>query len=232
MDHFQKIYAAHGDAYEDLVAYEDVEGNLLKAMRAVASIDDALVVDVGAGTGRVGRQLLNVARRVVAVELNESMLRAAQKQQRALHAQNWQLVLGDARQLPLSSHWANVAVAGWVLGHFAGWYADRWQAAITTAIDEMKRVVHAPGQVIIIETMGTGFDDPQPPAPQLATYYDWLENVQGFQRQVIRTDYAFPTVERAAQSLGFFFGDELRQRMLDEQVTQLIEWTGVWSISI
>ena len=68
MDHYKQVYMAHGDKYEELVAYEDLDGNLLKAMRAVVHLDDAHVIDVGAGTGRVGRQMLDVAAKVVAVE--------------------------------------------------------------------------------------------------------------------------------------------------------------------
>jgi len=232
MDHYKQVYMAHGDEYEELVEYEDLDGNLLKAMRAVAHFDDALVIDVGAGTGRVGRQMLDVAARVVAVDLHESMLRVAQRLQRERNASNWHFAMSDAMHLPFSSGWADVAIAGWMLGHFASWFSDHWQEAISCALDEMMRVMCPTGQMIIIETMGTGFESAAPPAAHLAAYYEWLENVRGFSRQIIRTDYTFPSVAVAAKSLGFFFGDELRQRVIDEQASQLIEWTGVWNLEV
>ena len=220
-DHFQKIYAGpQTDWYDEMVSCEDVAGHFRDFIRA--RVKGLCLLDVGAGTGRVSRIASPVARQVLTTDLNLPMLRTAKSTDPGL-----MIAAGDALHLPIRKGWAEVIVAGWALGHFVGWFAD-WRARIGYALDEMNRVTAPAGAQIIVETLGTGFAEPAPPTEGLAAYYALLESEYSFVRHTLRTDYRFPDVATGARLVGFFFGDELAQRLIDEDSRDLIEWTGVW----
>jgi hypothetical protein len=82
--------------------------------------------------------------------------------------------------------------------------------------------------MIILETLGTGRESPEPPNEGLARYYNRLENEQGFSHSWIRTDYKFESVDEADKLTRFFFGDELADHILTEKITVLPECTGIW----
>jgi ubiquinone/menaquinone biosynthesis C-methylase UbiE len=139
------------------------------------------------------------------------------------------LQLGVAQALPVTSGWADVAIAGWVFGHFRYWMPDAWREHVGRALAEMKRALKPDGTMIVIETLGTGSTEPAPPSPELAEFYGWLERDHGFVRRAIRTDYMFPSVARAAEVTGFFFGEDFARRASAEHWTRIPECTGIWS---
>ena len=67
---------------------------------------------------------------------------------------------------------------------------------ISEVVLEMKRVVRPGGNIIILETLGTGNESPQPP-DYLHGYYEMLKNDFNFSHTSIRTDYKFASVEEA-----------------------------------
>src|SRR5690349_18456670 len=176
----QQIYAEHAAEYDALVSAEDCEGHLLPALEAIAPVAAARVLEVGAGTGRITRLLVGRGAHVTAVDSAPAMLAIARRHLEALGAPSlWELHCADAAALPVASGWADVAVAGWVFGHLRYWMPDDWQASITTALGEMRRALKPGGALIVIETLGTGREDPRPPSPQLAEYFEWLEATHG-----------------------------------------------------
>lgn len=138
------------------------------------------------------------------------------------------LEVGDARALDVGDAWADIAIAGWVFGHFRSWYASDWKVEIGRALAEMNRVLVNEGTLVILETLGTGSTEPAPPRPELGEYYRWLEEEHGMTRLAIRTDYRFPDVETAARTTGFFFGEAFAERVRAEQWSQIPESTGLW----
>jgi hypothetical protein len=52
--------------------------------------------------------------------------------------------------------------------------------------------------------------------------------VQGFQRNWIRTDYRFTSVQEAVALTRFFFGDEMAQEVLANDSLIVPECTGIW----
>src|SRR6476469_2930637 len=188
MEHFQAIYAARAAEYHQMIAAEDLDGRLLPAIERVALLRGKRVIDLGTGTGRLPLLIGNLAGQLVGLDLHRDMLRQnlAQRRQRA---GRWDLVQGDMRRLPFRSAWADVVTAGWAIGHLRSWFAGDWQAQIGRVLDEMHRVVAPGGALIIMETLSTGSLTPAPPNAALAEYYDWLEQVWGFSRNTIPTDY-------------------------------------------
>jgi hypothetical protein len=106
------------------------------------------------------------------------------------------------------------------------WYPETWQDELQKWMHEMKRVLRPNGQIILFESLGTGNESPIP-LEHLKDYYPWLDQA-GFQNKWIRTDYRFESVEEAADSAGFFFGDEMADRVRESRSAILPECTGVW----
>lgn len=226
-DHFRTIYASQAVCYDALVSREDCDGNLQRALREVASLAGRDVVEFGAGTGRLTRLLAGEARSIHAFDSSAHMLSMAAETLPAV-ARSWSLAVADNRQMPLPDACADIALAGWSLGHSCGWYPQMWDAEISRALAEMRRVLRPGGTAIIIETQGTGQDNPAPPTPTLAAYYHQLETQHGFDFRWIRTDYQFESVAEAEALTRFFFGDELADRIVQDGITRLPECTGIW----
>ena len=227
MDHFQAIYAGRAAEYHRMIAAEDQDGRLLPAIERVASLRGKRVIDLGTGTGRLPLLIGDQAAQLVGLDLHRDMLRQhiAERQRQA---GRWALVQGDMRRLPFRSAWADVVTAGWAIGHLRSWFAADWQTQIASVLDEMHRVVTPGGALIILETLSTGSLTPAPPNAALAEYYDWLEQVWGFSRDTIATDYHFASVDEAVARTEFFFGPELAAKIRAQGWARLPEWTGVW----
>src|SRR5215217_1532003 len=122
MDHFQAIYSARAREYHQMIAAEDVDGQLLPAIERVTALGGKRVLDLGTGTGRLPLLIGGQAAQLVGLDLHRDMLRqhAAQRQQRS---GRWALVQGDMRRLPFRTAWADLVIAGWAIGHLRSWFA-------------------------------------------------------------------------------------------------------------
>ncbi len=76
-DHFKDIYRRQAGDYDLLVSREDFQGNLLPALEAITPLAGVDVVEFGAGTGRLTRLVVPVARMVYAFDVAEAMLAKA-----------------------------------------------------------------------------------------------------------------------------------------------------------
>ena len=221
------IYRDHAARYHDLVLAEDCDHALLPALEALRPLSGARVLEVGAGTGRITRLLLEAGARVEAFDKEAAMLEVAREHLGAFEADRLTLGCADARSLPVDDAWADAAIAGWVFGHFRYWMPEHWREETTAALDELDRALVPGGVGIVIETLGTTETEPSPPGP-LAEYYRWLETERGCTRASLRTDYRFPDVETAAETLGFFFGADLAARVRAAGSPRVPEVTGLW----
>jgi ubiquinone/menaquinone biosynthesis C-methylase UbiE len=227
MDHFIDIYTRRAADYHPLIAAEDADGNLPRALRALTPFAGRRVLDLGTGTGRLPLLLAREAAQLVGVDLYADMLRQNRAERERVGGR-WPLLQGDMRRLPVASAAFDVITAGWAIGHLRGWTAPDWQTHIGAVLREMQRVARPGGALIILETLGTGSLTPAPPTAGLAEYYAWLEADWGFARREIRTDYQFASVDEAVAQTEFFFGPELSARIRANGWARLPEWTGVW----
>lgn len=227
-DHFQNIYAHHADQYEALVAREDYQGSILTALHQIRPLAGLDVVEFGAGTGRLTCLLAPLVTSIRAYDASAHMLEAANARLQSLNLSNWQTAVADNKQLPAESGSADLAIEGWSFGHCVGWYPDTWREEVSAALAEMRRVLRPGGTMLLMETMGTGRETPQPPNEGLAKLYRWLEDEQGFSAATIRTDYRFESLDEAERLTRFFFGDELADMVVRNNWVILPECTGVW----
>ncbi len=227
MDHYINIYTNHADIYHRMIAAEDVDSNLLPALERVMGLNGKRVLDLGSGSGRIPLLLHSQAAQIIALDLHWGMLHEQQRQRNQRNG-TWGLLQGDLRLLPFPDYWFDIVTAGWAIGHFQSWHNADWHAQVDRAISEMLRVVKPGGALIIMETLTTGSTIPTPPTERLAEYYNRLESKWSFTRQEISTDYQFQNLEEAVELAGFFFGEELAQKVQQSSWKRLPEWTGVW----
>jgi ubiquinone/menaquinone biosynthesis C-methylase UbiE len=235
MADYHTIYATDAARYDAMVAAEDADGNLPRALAAILPPAGRLV-DIGCGTGRVTRAALSVtALEVLGVEPAAAMLDVARARQAALPEPTRAratFVAGAADHLPVPDAWADAAVAGWVYGHEIAWSGPDWSRRIGVYLSEMRRVVRPGGTRVVIETLGTGLgpdtSDARAPNDGLAAYYAWLEREHGFTRHVIDTAYLFASVDEAVERMGFFFGERLVGAIRRHGWRRVPEHTGLW----
>jgi ubiquinone/menaquinone biosynthesis C-methylase UbiE len=208
-----------------LVSREDYRGNILQALQEIRPLDGLAVIELGAGTGRLTRLLGPLVRHVLVTDISPHMLDIARKRQ---GDGRYYLAAAENDRLPAADGSADLAIAGWSIGHLCGWHPDSWPERVDRVVNEMKRVLRPNGTSIILETLGTGGETPQPPTDALAEYYTRLERIHGFERKWIRTDYRFDSVAEAERLTRFFFGAQLADRVARDKITLLPECTGIW----
>jgi len=226
MPDYQAIYQQQAAQYDLMVSREDYEGNLLPALQSVRPLSGLDIVELGAGTGRLTTQIAPLAKSLLALDASAHMLASLRDKV------NVPTVAADNRALPLSAACVDVAIAGWSIAHSVEWYPQTWRAETGKSIAEMFRVLRPGGTAIILETLGTGNETPAPPNAGLAQFYEILENEYGFSLMALRTDYRFGSPAEGQALLRFFFGDQLADRIVAEQLTILPECTGIWSRSL
>lgn len=221
-----EIYKTEGDKYEALIAREDYQGNILKALKEIVDLEKRLVLDLGAGTGRLACLLAPHVDHIHAFDISEEMLRVCREKLSATKLSNWKIDVADHRQLPIEDNSANLVVSGWSVSYLAVWNKDSWRSELEKWLGEMKRVLTANSYVVLFESLGTGNESPIK-LEHLKDFYIWLNEV-GFQNKIIRTDYKFESIQEAEELSRFFFGDDLGDKVVKNNWMILPECTGVW----
>lgn len=223
-----EIYSSQAEQYEALVSREDYQGNLLPALQKITSLNNLNVVEFGAGTGRLTTQVTPLAQSIQAFDISQHMLDLASQKLTRSGLTNWQTQVADHRHVPVADHTADVILSGWSVCYIVVDHPQDWHAEIDKVLSEMDRILVAGGKIILIETLGTGFEQPTPPE-HLVEYYAYLE-AHGFSRSWVRTDYRFENLEIAKELSKFFFGEAMLEKIItnDRGIT-LPECTGIWS---
>jgi ubiquinone/menaquinone biosynthesis C-methylase UbiE len=222
---FERIYNSEAARYDLLVSREDYQGNILKALQEIRPLINLEIIELGAGTGRLTRLLAPLVKHILVTDISPHMLDMACKRQeigRCYYA------VAENGRLPVADNSADLAIAGWSIGHQTGWHPDDWPQRVDRVVTEMKRVLRPGGTAVILETLGTGRENPQPPTPALADYYARLETLHDFRQKWIRTDYRYQSVDEAETLTRFFFGAKLADRIASDKITLLPECTGIW----
>jgi ubiquinone/menaquinone biosynthesis C-methylase UbiE len=220
------VYAHHGNEYEALIAREDYRRNIPRAIDEIVNIEGLDVLDLGAGTGRLTLMLAPRVKSIRAFDVSAEMLRVCREKLIASGLSNWQVDVADHRQLPVQDHSADLVVSGWSVSYLAVWNPETWRGEMEKWLGEMKRILNGGGSIILLESLGTGYEVPAE-LDHLKDFYRWLDEA-GFQKKWIRTDYRFESLEEAEYLSRFFFGDELGNKVKQNNWVILPECTGVW----
>ncbi len=225
-DH-SEIYRSQAERYEALVSREDYQQNIFPSLQQIVPFENLTVVEFGAGTGRLTCQLAPVVKFIHAFDISQSMLDVATAKLRQSGLQNWHTAMGDHRRISIEDGIADVVISGWSICYVVVDNPETWGEELSKVLGEMRRVVHSGGMIILLETLGTGVEYPQPP-DNLVPYYAYLE-AHGFQCAWIRTDYRFESLEEAETLTRFFFGEDMPEKIrVNDQGVMLPECTGLW----
>lgn len=225
-DEQRNIYQSEGDRYEALISREDYQGNIAHAIDEILNVDGLDVLDLGAGTGRLTLLLAPSANSIRAFDASAEMLRVCRERLLASGLSNWHVDIADHRQLPIPDHSADLVVSGWSVSYLAVWNQEQRTSELDIWLNEMRRVLRSAGTIILLESLGTGNEEPIR-LEHVDSTYQWLDD-NGFENKWIRTDYQFESVEEAADLAGFFFGSDMAVRIREKRSNILPECTGVW----
>jgi len=225
-----EIYQSQAKHYEALVSQEDHQHNIFPALQQIVQLDSLIVVEFGAGTGRLTCQLAPVVKFIHAFDISQHMLDVAIAKLEKSSLRNWRMEVGDHRKIPIEDGLADLVISGWSVCYIVDEHPVTWQLELEKVLSEMRRVLHPGGKIILLETLGTGFKEPEPPA-HLIAYFQFLET-QGFQSNWIRTDYLFENMETAKTLASFFFGEEITEKIEKTDLGFILpECTGIWLYS-
>ena len=222
----KRIYQTDGGRYEALISREDYQGNIPRAIDEIIIADGLDVLDLGAGTGRLTLLLAPRVKSIRAFDASAEMLRVCRERLIATGLSNWQVDVADHRQLPVEDDSVDLVVSGWSVSYLSVWNKENGDAELDKWLIEMRRVLRKDGMIVLLESLGTGNESPIR-LEHVEGTYQWLDE-NGFQNKWIRTDYQFESLDEAAELAGFFFGDELANRVRAESLIILPECTGVW----
>jgi len=225
----QSVYTKHAAEYEALISREDHQGNILKSIQQIIVPDGLDVLDLGSGTGRLACLLAPNARSISAFDLSAHMLEVARNKLRRIRQTGWMVTAADHRFLPLTDQCADLIVSGWSASYLSVWNPLRWREETEAWFIEARRLLRPNGFIILFESLGTGNELPQR-LPHLEHFLGWLDET-GFKNKWIRTDYQFGSMEEARKLAGFFFGEEMKQKIISNPSILLPECTGVWWIT-
>lgn len=225
MPSYEETYAKHAGRYDELVAHEDRRRSVATFLAKVLSSKPALAVELGCGTGRLTRLTAPLCHALHAYDGSAHMVQFATKH---CAIENVQYAVADNARLPEADGVADLVLAGWSLGHVTGFFPDAWQSHARAALREMRRVAKPGATVVLFETLGTCVEVAAPPNERLRALYELFEGEFGFHRTVLETSYEFASTEAAAETLGFFFGDEMRAKVLARSSAIVPEWTAAF----
>lgn len=228
-DHKQ-IYGSEAQKYQALVSREDYQGNLLPEILRIDTLQEKHVVELGAGTGRITCQVAPFVNRLIACDISHHMLTLAKDNLNFLGLDNWSLSLESHTALPFKNDCADVIIAGWSFCYAAIDAGENWQAGLEVALSEAARVLQPGGTLILIESLGTGYEAPHRPE-RLKNYLGYLDD-HGFESSWIRTDYKFKDFSEAKMLTEFFFGENPLPMWAGENAVIVPECTGMWWKSI
>ncbi len=222
-DH-EKVYKQEAAQYHELIAKQPDLIAIIEEIKPIIGLD---IVDMGAGTGRLTTTLAPEARSIIALDASEAMLQVNAERLSDIGLRNWSTQVSDHRKLPLANRSADLVVSGWSICYLTSANSPEWERNLDQVILEIKRVLRPGGTVVILETMGTGYEAPNPP-DFLRPYYAALVDKYGFSHRWIRTDYEFEDIGQAERLTRFFFGDELADRVVAQNLVRLPECAGIW----
>ncbi|MFW5438475.1 class I SAM-dependent methyltransferase [Paenibacillus apiarius] len=234
------IYEHQADKYDRLIGCEDDRLELRQALSALLQAEShGRVTELGAGTGRLARLVLQFAPQLVeytACDASASMLRQLEANVRrdveaghydSVQSNRVRTVTASHHRLPLADASADLVLAGWTICYACS--DEEQNDMLPTIMEEACRILRPGGRMVIWETLGTGVEAPEV-LPLLRGYIEAIEQRYHFRRTILQTDFRFPNLYEAESLSAWFFGTEaLRMLRQEADGTVLLpSFTGMW----
>ena len=227
MPSYYEIYDYYPSEYDELVRHEDYQNNLQKALFALFDWNDKDVIEAGIGTGRGTFQYISLVRSVLGLDRAASMLKQAEGNLTA-YAEKINFRQCDNLEIGSIKGRFDFFIEGWAFGHTVGDHADDIESIAKKLVDPALGKLKEGGHVCFIETLGTNSTMPKAPNETLAAFYAILEDEYGFERVEIDTSYRFENIHEARRIMGFFFGQDMAEKVEKTGTSIIPEWTGIW----
>ena len=189
-------YNLAADGYDKKEAYLNSfeKGNVLKLL---GDIKDKMILDIGAGTGRVSVPLAKAGAKVTALDVSEEMLRQVQGKSKKGKVVI-ETVVGDAESLPFEDNSFDMVVAGFLIVHLKD---------PTRFLDEAYRVLKDGGVLLV-----TNINQKDPPV---------VKTKEG--DIIIESYYHRPErVREILESLAFGINEEIFVREGERWINQIL----------
>jgi ubiquinone/menaquinone biosynthesis C-methylase UbiE len=226
MSDTKQIYQSQADRYHTLVSREDYQGNLLPAILQIDPISGRDVLELGAGTGRLSGLIAPLAHTLTITDLSMHMLSMGVEKLQETSHNPWLACLAAHHALPFSTFSFDTVIAGWSFCYAAIHVGADWKKSLEQALDRVQQLIKPNGKLILIESLGTGYETPHPP-DVLTDYLAYLDT-HGFESTWIRTDYCFKNMPEALELTRFFFGDQPMPMQQTDAGVIVPECTGLW----
>ncbi len=184
---WELVYWKAPDDYERLTAGEQVHLGALD----VAQVDDAVVLDAGAGTGRITLPLARRAQTVYAMDAAPPLLRLLERKVADADLRNVEMMRGVFRRVPLPDDSVDAVVACSAFGVQETRGGER-------GLDELQRVTRPGGRILVLW--------PENPT--------WFAQ-HGFRYAALpgRLTITFPSLEDAYDVAARFYGPAALQHL-------------------
>jgi SAM-dependent methyltransferase len=184
---WQRLYAEDPELYESLTEGEPLHPMLFRQL----PIDGAVVVEIGAGTGRLTLPCAARARQVFAVEPMAAMRAVLSRKLRQRGVDNVVVLDGRAEQLPLPEAVADICVSASAFGADPAFGGE-------PGLRELLRVTRPGGCIVILW--------PDEPA--------WFR-AHGFKHQVFSgpMEVRFRDLDTARRCAELFYGPQVRDHL-------------------
>jgi len=227
MPTINEIYKKYSTQYDQLVTSEDHKKNLKKFLLNNIDWNNKIVYEPGIGTGRLTKMYIDRINFVYGFDIENHMLEQCKKNlYKYMH--KIRLNAADNIELPTVEEKADILIEGWSFGHTIVEYEVDVPGTTEKLIDNLNKLIKDNGIIVIIETLGTNIDKPKSINQPLDHFYSLIEKKYGFNKTIIRTDYMFNEYNEAADVLGFFFGKEMKEEILQKKINIIPEYTGIW----
>ena len=226
-----EIYKKYATEYDKLVTAEDYQNNLTEELLNKIEWDKKIVYEAGIGTGRLSKIYIDKIEKLYGFDREAHMLNRC-KENLKKYAEKIVLNVGENENLPLVKNKAHIFIEGWSFGHTIVENNNDIQSTTVKLLNNINQITTDNSVKILIETLGTNVKDPEINNTDLIEFYSLLEEEYAFVKTIVKTDYKFNDYREAAQIMGFFFGEEMKDKVLESKSAVVPEYTGIWIKSI
>jgi precorrin-6B methylase 2 len=222
-----EIYKKYATEYDKLVTAEDYQNNLTEELLNKIEWDKKIVYEAGIGTGRLSKIYIDKIEKLYGFDREAHMLNRCKKNLKK-YAEKIVLNVGENENLPLVKNKAHIFIEGWSFGHTIVENNNDIQSTTVKLLNNINQITTDNSVKILIETLGTNVKDPEINNTDLIEFYSLLEEEYAFVKTIVKTDYKFNDYREAAQIMGFFFGEEMKDKVLESKSAVVPEYTGIW----
>ncbi|MDZ7793928.1 MAG: class I SAM-dependent methyltransferase [Spirochaetia bacterium] len=222
-----EIYKKYATEYDKLVTAEDYQNNLTEELLNKIEWDKKIVYEAGIGTGRLSKIYIDKIEKLYGFDREAHMLNRCKKNLKK-YSDKIVLNVGENENLPLVKNKAHIFIEGWSFGHTIVENNNDIQSTTVKLLNNINQITTDNSVKILIETLGTNVKDPEINNTDLIEFYSLLEEEYAFVKTIVKTDYKFNDYREAAQIISFFFGEEMKDKVLESKSAVVPEYTGIW----